>query len=121
MIFTNFYGYRINNDGTITNKDGSVKSLKINSKGYLFTNFYYLGRSHCHLAHTVIWRAFNGDIPDGYEVDHINNIRSDNRLVNLQILTKSQNNKKSYDSGNRDFIFGDTNPNSLLRKINGRN
>ena len=32
--------------------------------------FLLRGESHCHLIHTFIWRAFNGDIPEGCEVDH---------------------------------------------------
>ena len=31
-----------------------------------------------------------------FEVDHINNIKSDNRIKNLQLLTKKQNNEKSH-------------------------
>lgn len=116
MKRTEWNGYTICEDGTIFNKDGSVKRLNLNPKGYLTSNWYYNGKLNCHLAHTVIWRAFFGNIPDGYEVDHINNNRSDNRLDNLQLLTKSQNNQKAYDSGNRMFLFGDTNPNSLKRK-----
>ncbi|AXH72000.1 MAG: HNH endonuclease [Podoviridae sp. ctbj_2] len=90
--------------------------MKVNSKGYPYTNFYYEGRPHCHLAHTFVWRAFNGDIPEGFEVDHIDNDRMNFKLENLQLLSKSQNNQKAYDSGNRMFVFGDTNPNSLKRK-----
>lgn len=113
---TNYYGYEVFEDGTILNKDGSAKKLNISPKGYLKSNFYYNRRLNCHLAHTFIWRAFNGDIPKGYEVDHIDNDRTNNKLNNLQLLTKSQNNQKAYDSGNRLFLFGDTNPNSKKRK-----
>ena len=117
MIFTEWNGYGVDFVGNIFNKDFSIKKLKTNKKGYLFTNFYYNGKSHCHLIQTVVWRAFNGDIPEGYEVDHINNDRKDNRLENLQLLTKSDNNKKSYKSGNRNFVYGQTNPNSKTRKL----
>lgn len=116
MTRIDWNGYKIDSSGIILNKDGSIKSFKLNAKGYWFTNFYYNGSSHCHLIHTVMWRAFNGEIPKGYEVDHINNIRTDCSISNLQLLTKSQNNQKSYDSGNRNFIYGQTNPNSLTRK-----
>lgn len=111
-----FKGYRICDDGTIYNKDGTKKSLKTNKKGYLFTNFWYDGKSNCHVAQRFIWYAFRGGVPEGFEIDHIDNNRANNRLDNLQLLTKSQNNKKAYDSGNRMFVFGDTNPNSLKRK-----
>lgn len=34
-------------------------------------------------------------IREGYQVDHINNVRDDNRICNLQILTKPQNGQKT--------------------------
>jgi hypothetical protein len=35
---------------------------------------------------------FMGDSPDGYIIDHVNGIRTDNRLSNLRKVSKSQNN-----------------------------
>ena len=65
--------------------------------------------------HRLMYLCFIGDIPEGYEVDHINDIRDDNRLDNFQLLTKSQNNQKSWDNGNR-CAKGDNNPNALIHK-----
>ncbi|HGY7789375.1 TPA: HNH endonuclease signature motif containing protein [Escherichia coli] len=31
-------------------------------------------------AHNIIWEMHNGPIPEGYVIDHINHIRSDNRI-----------------------------------------
>ncbi|EFC9528522.1 HNH endonuclease [Escherichia coli] len=44
-------------------------------------------------AHRIIWEMHNGTIPDGYQVDHINGIRSDNRIENLRIVKNSENSK----------------------------
>lgn len=115
----NWNGYLIDLDGTIYNKNGTKKSLKTNVKGYLFSNFYVDGKLICKLAHTIVAEAYLGKKPLGFETDHINNIRNDNRVCNLQYLSKSDNNKKSYDSGNRN-ISGDNNPNSLFRKSKER-
>lgn len=101
MKFINWNGYIVRADGSILNKDGSLKTTKVNPKNYHFTNFYYEGRLRCHVIQRVVWMAFNGNIPEGLEIDHINNDRGDNRLCNLQMLSKSDNNQKSYDSGNR--------------------
>ena len=38
---------------------------------------------------------FKGVIPTSLEVDHISNIRTDNRIKNLQLLTHKQNIEKS--------------------------
>ncbi len=35
--------------------------------------------------------AFNGAIPEGYEVDHIDRVRDNNNLSNLQLLAVKEN------------------------------
>lgn len=42
-------------------------------------------------AHRIIWEMFNGEIPDGKLIDHINGNRNDNRIENLRLVTFSQN------------------------------
>ena len=44
-----------------------------------------------YLVHRLIYEAFNGQIPEGYEVNHINEIKSDNRLSNLNLMTHKEN------------------------------
>jgi len=41
----------------------------------------------------ALWVAFNGPIPEGIHVDHINGDRSDDRLCNLRLATVSENNR----------------------------
>ena len=43
------------------------------------------------LVHRVIWETFIGEIPEGYQIDHINTIRDDNRLENLRVVTRKEN------------------------------
>ena len=45
------------------------------------------GKVRCHLVHRLVWEAFNGSIPEGYHVDHMDNNPSNNRLDNLQCLS----------------------------------
>ena len=44
-------------------------------------------------AHRIIWEVCNGPIPDGMNIDHINGIRSDNRIENLRVVLHSENMK----------------------------
>jgi hypothetical protein len=46
-------------------------------------------------AHRLIWIIHNGAVPDGYVLDHINGSTSDNRIENLRIATRQQNNCNS--------------------------
>lgn len=41
--------------------------------------------------HRVIWTMYNGQIPDGMYVDHVDCDPSNNRLENLRLATSSQN------------------------------
>ena len=41
--------------------------------------------------HRLIWVMFNGYIPVGLQVDHINRDRLDNRIENLRLVTHRQN------------------------------
>jgi hypothetical protein len=67
------------------NKDGySVTRTKIGTK----------------LVHRIIYETFVGPIPDGYEIDHINTIRDDNRLDNLRCITHKDNCNNSITKNN---------------------
>jgi len=44
-----------------------------------------------YLEHRIIWTMIYGSIPDGYEIDHLNRDRFDNRLENLRLVTRREN------------------------------
>lgn len=44
-----------------------------------------------------MWEAFKGDIPEGYEIDHMDDNKQNNRLCNLQLLTRKQNITKCHE------------------------
>lgn len=44
-----------------------------------------------YLVHRLVAQTFLGEIPEGYQVDHINRCPSANFLSNLRIVTPSQN------------------------------
>lgn len=43
------------------------------------------------LVHRLAWEALYGPIPPGMEINHINGIKNDNRLINLELVTHQQN------------------------------
>lgn len=62
---------------------------KYNQKGFKFM-----------LVHRFVWEYFNGPIQKDKVVDHINDIKNDNRLCNIQMITPKENCQKS--AKNRD-------------------
>lgn len=44
-------------------------------------------------VHRIIWEMHNGEIPNGYFIDHINHNRIDNRIENLRLVTSGGNAK----------------------------
>ena len=75
-----------------------------NNYGYmrLLVRKYGCRRKHVYV-HRFVWECFNGTIPEGKVVDHINDVKKDNRLCNLQLLTQQQNCKTS--ANDRDYSF----------------
>jgi hypothetical protein len=71
-----------------------------NGKGY--RTGQVLGKSL--KAHRVIWAIAHGQWP-AEEIDHVNGVRSDNRLVNLREATSSENgwNTSSYSNNTSGF------------------
>lgn len=75
--------YYIDKFGNLYNSKGVLLSKSKNKDGYIMTNN--------NLVHRLVWEAFNGEIPEGMEIDHINTIRDDNRLENLRLVTHKEN------------------------------
>lgn len=56
--------------------------------GYVIVGIEY---SHFY-RHRIVWEMFNGPIPDGLFINHINGIRGDDRIENLELVTQALNN-----------------------------
>lgn len=50
-------------------------------------------------AHRLIWEMFNGPIPEDLLVDHIDGDVYNNRIENLRLATRTQNNANSRSKG----------------------
>ena len=70
----------------------------------------YIQLAYCkkmYKAHRLIWAIVNGKMSEG-QIDHINGIRSDNRLINLRVVTQQQNsfNKQKKSKSNKSGYRG---------------
>jgi hypothetical protein len=77
------------------------KQLKvgINKGGYFHVGLYKDGKSKTKKVHQLVAETFLGHKPNGQilVVDHINDINTDNRLENLQLITNRENVYKTQD------------------------
>ncbi|AGF87895.1 HNH endonuclease [Salmonella phage FSL SP-126] len=105
-ILLNLFNYKDGNIYWKQWKKGRSRNLiagTINNKGYLKVTID--GKQM--YAHRIVWIMHNGNIDDGYEIDHINHNRSDNRIENLRIVTRSENAKNLSMAANNKTGFTD--------------
>lgn len=69
------------------------KCSSINSDGYLMIMI----NGKAYPAHRLAWLIVYGTMPDGF-IDHINRVRTDNRISNLRLVSRSQNNMNTITS-----------------------
>ena len=80
-----------------------------NHTGYLSVNVNSVDKSKPKTiqAHRFIFECFHGIIPNGKVIDHINDIKDDNRIKNLQMMTQQENCLES--AKKRDYGFAKNN------------
>lgn len=92
-IIDGIYSFKAEDDwGDYSN--GVKRISKRNKDGYAVHRYKCEdGLSHKRFEHVVKWEYFNGEIPDGYEIDHIIPISNGgtNKLSNLRLVTPKEN------------------------------
>lgn len=73
-------------DGTFERKDRRNSTGSIDKDGYLIIKI----KTKQYKAHRLVYAYFNGRFPDE-EIDHINRVRTDNRIENLRTATRIEN------------------------------
>jgi hypothetical protein len=69
------------------------------------TGYFSLTTGNRTLMHRYVWEKEKGAIPDNYDIHHLNGIKSDNRIENLECLSKSEHTKR-YSPHNNQYTKG---------------
>ena len=82
-----------------------MKPLKT-KKGYLKICLYKNGKSKTFSIHVLVAMAFLDFIPNGHKfvIDHKNNVKNDNNLLNLQIISHRENSSKDIKKTKGKFV-----------------
>ena len=87
--------YAANKNGKVINiKTKRIIKMFNNGNGYLYFAICDKKRKN-YYQHRFVYEVFKGKIPPNFEIDHLNNLKSDNRIKNLQLLTHKENIEKS--------------------------
>lgn len=95
--------FRVDAQGRIwrTVKGGERRAELRTRLGYLQVRLPHCKRRLYFGAHRCVWVWFYGSIDPSLEINHINGIKDDNRIENLELVTRGENLRHSYTAGLR--------------------
>lgn len=109
--------YQISNLGLIKslkNKKEKILKLSYDKDKYLVTSLYKNNKVKNNKIHRLVMLTFKSDdYFDGAEVNHINGVKTDNNLDNLEWCTHNENMKHAIKTGLKDHK-GEKNSNCRL-------
>ena len=91
---TKINGYSVNEEGQVKNDKNNYLVKGSLRNGYLRLNSIIS-------IHRLVWETFNGEIPEGMVIDHIDGNRSNNALSNLRLVTQSENMNNAQINGHK--------------------
>ena len=91
-----YRGYRVDPDCGVVFGHRGRPIRKICTGGYIQAQ----SSTHTPISvHRLVWEAVHGPIPIGMQINHINGIKKDNRIINLELVTGSENVTHAYRIG----------------------
>ena len=102
MKLSNWPGYGADIEGNVYSyKRKYVRTLKpiLDDTGYPKVNLMKNGKRFTKRVHRVIAEQFLADYSESLSVNHINGIKSDNSLVNLEMVTCKENTEHAVRTG----------------------
>jgi hypothetical protein len=85
------------------NKKGCIYSLLTNkvlipyenNSGYLYVDLRKDNKTHRHYIHRLMGYNFL-DLPENLQINHKNKVRTDNKLKNLEVVTRKENDRHKH-------------------------
>lgn len=68
-----------------------IKKPQYGKSGYYIITLCKKGVRKTYAFARIIWESFNGPVPEGMQLNHINEDKTDNRLENLNLMTPKEN------------------------------
>ena len=104
------YPYDVRND-----KTNRILKPYLKKDGYYRIGLYKNKHGKKYQYHMLIWIAFNGLYDKTkFDIDHKNHIRSDNRIDNLRLVSKSLNNINRSNFKGKTFEYYDDLPDKIV-------
>lgn len=97
MPINGYENYSVSSMGRVWSVKNGVLKTPINNFGYPHFNLCKDGFSQRNLVHRLMAKAFLNNPENKREVNHINGVRHDNRLENLEWVTSSENKIHRYE------------------------
>ena len=72
-------------------RNGRILKTVKRKDGYIQVVLCKEGKPTHFLVHRLVWEAFNGKIPEGMQINHIDEDKSNNTIKNLNLMTPKEN------------------------------
>jgi hypothetical protein len=101
------WGYHVSNMGRVKRLRHTGTTIRIlrpvnDGKGYLRVRIVAYGfPRRMWFVHQLVMLVFLGECPKGYQINHIDSNRSNNRLDNLEYVTPQENQRHSWQTTQR--------------------
>ena len=90
-IFSNYHVSTLGNVDSTKYKSRRRLKQWVNQNGYLFISLYFGNKRKHYAVHHLVALAFVPKVDGKSQINHINGIKTDNRVENLEWVTPSEN------------------------------